>query len=95
MTIEETIKWFNALYKVHQDKQLEKVDFTCGVASEDELKEGSLSQGQLLGWTVCDTHETAATLLNQLKTEGYDVIDGEKKERTVYMCRKENTTPKN
>jgi hypothetical protein len=93
MTIEETIKWFNAIYEVHRDEQSPKNDFTCGIASEDELKEGSISQRQLLGWTLCDTLETASTLLNLLKTEGFNVIDEEKKERAVYMCRKENATP--
>lgn len=87
MTIEETIKWFNALYEVHRDRQSEKNDFTCGVASEDELKEGSISHTQLLGWTICDTLETASTLLNLLKRDGFQVIDEEKKERAVYMCR--------
>lgn len=95
MTIDETIQWFNAIYEANQDEMFQKNDFVCGIESEESLKGGVVSQGRLLGWTLCDTPETAITLLNRMRDEGFPVVNETGNEKAVYICRKEQRTSSN
>lgn len=95
MTIDETIQWFNAIYEANCDNVSQKSDFVCGLDSEDALKRGAVSQGRLLGWTLCDTLETAATLLNRMRDEGFPIVNETLNGKAVYICRKEQSTSSN
>lgn len=95
MTIDETIQWFNAIYEANRGEMAPKNDFVCGIESEDALKGGVVSQGRLLGWTLCDSSETAATLLNRMRDEGFPIVNETINGKAVYICRKKQSTSSN
>jgi hypothetical protein len=92
MTISETVTWFNSLFELNKGIHDTKKDFYCGITNDINRREEEHNVKEYIGYTHCDSFDTARILESRLGDEGYDIGsqagNGQEDSLYVYMYRK-------